>query len=83
MNWEIALFLLPGLIVGITFHEAAHAITASWLGDKNAKRMGRVTLNPFKHLSPLGKLKKMQRQKILTDFETPLESLFEFLQALF
>ena len=54
MNWKIALFLLPGLITGITFHEAAHAITASWLGDKNAKRMGRVTLNPFKHLSPLG-----------------------------
>lgn len=54
MNWKIALFLLPGLIVGITFHEAAHAITASWLGDENAKRMGRVTLNPFKHLSSLG-----------------------------
>ena len=56
MSWEVALFLLPGLIVGITVHEAAHAITAKWLGDRNPERMGRVSLNPFRHLSPLGTL---------------------------
>ena len=54
MNWEMGLFLLPGLIVGLTVHEAAHAITAKWLGDSSAERMGRVSLNPLRHLSPLG-----------------------------
>ncbi len=56
MNLETALFLLPGLIVGLTVHEAAHAITAKWLGDSNPERMGRVSLNPLRHLSPLGTL---------------------------
>jgi Zn-dependent protease len=46
--------LLPGLIIGLTVHEAAHALSAKWLGDRNAERMGRISLNPFKHLSPLG-----------------------------
>ena len=54
MKFLIALILLPGLIIGLTVHECAHAITAKWLGDKNAQRMGRVSLNPFRHLSLLG-----------------------------
>ena len=54
MTLEIALFLLPGLIIGLTIHEAAHAISAKWLGDLTAERMGRVSLNPLRHLSPLG-----------------------------
>lgn len=54
MSWADALFLLPGLIIGLTVHEAAHALSAKWLGDRNAERMGRISLNPFKHLSPLG-----------------------------
>lgn len=49
-----ALFLLPGLLVGITVHEAAHAASAKWLGDETAEKMGRLTLNPLKHLSLLG-----------------------------
>ena len=56
MDLYTALFLLPGLIVGLTMHEAAHAITAKWLGDPTGERMGRVSLNPFRHLSPLGTL---------------------------
>lgn len=56
MNLEVALLLLPGLVVGLTVHEAAHAITAKWLGDRNAERMGRISLNPFRHLSPFGTL---------------------------
>jgi Zn-dependent protease len=52
----MALFLLPGLLVGLTIHEFAHAITAKWLGDSTAERMGRVSLNPLRHLSPLGTL---------------------------
>lgn len=56
MNLKMALFLLPGLIIGLTVHEAAHALTAKWLGDRTGERMGRISLNPFRHLSPLGTL---------------------------
>jgi Zn-dependent protease len=48
--------LLPGLVVGITIHEASHALTAKWLGDHLAERMGRISLNPFRHLSLWGTL---------------------------
>ena len=47
---------LPGLVIGLTFHEFAHAWTASLLGDDFARRQGRVSLNPFRHLTPLGTL---------------------------
>lgn len=56
MNLKMALFLLPGLIIGLTVHEAAHALTAKWLGDRTGERMGRISLNPLRHLSPLGTL---------------------------
>jgi Zn-dependent protease len=46
--------MLPGLIVGLTLHEFAHALMASILGDNFARRQGRVSLNPFRHLMPLG-----------------------------
>ncbi len=51
-----ALFLLPGLVIAISVHEFAHAFSASLLGDDLARRHGRVSLNPFRHLSPLGTL---------------------------
>ena len=37
MTWDVALFMLPGLIVGITGHEFAHAFSASLLGDRFAR----------------------------------------------
>ena len=43
-----------GVIVAITFHEAAHGIVAWRLGDDTAYRMGRVTLNPLKHIDAFG-----------------------------
>ena len=43
-------------IVAITVHEAAHALVAYWLGDPTAKIEGRLSLNPLKHLDPLGTL---------------------------
>jgi len=43
-----------GLILAITVHEFAHAWTANRLGDPTAKHLGRLTLNPLKHLDPLG-----------------------------
>ncbi len=42
------------LIVAITFHEAAHGFVARQLGDDTAAKLGRVTLNPFKHIDLFG-----------------------------
>jgi Zn-dependent protease len=56
MDVTLALQLLPGLVIGITVHEAAHAFSAKLLGDSNPARMGRISLNPLRHLSPLGTL---------------------------
>ena len=44
------------LIFSLTVHEAAHAWSASQLGDDTAKRLGRVTLNPIVHIDPIGTL---------------------------
>ena len=54
MTLEQTLLFLPGLLAGITVHECAHAWSASRLGDEFARRQGRVSLNPLRHLSPLG-----------------------------
>ncbi|MCP4375055.1 MAG: hypothetical protein GY794_02570 [bacterium] len=56
MNLETAIFLLPGLVIGLSLHEFAHAWSASLLGDNFARRQGRVSLNPVRHLSILGTL---------------------------
>jgi Zn-dependent protease len=42
------------LIIAITFHEAAHGYVARFFGDNTAWQFGRVTLNPFKHIDPIG-----------------------------
>jgi Zn-dependent protease len=47
-------FLL--LLISLTVHEAAHAWTASRLGDDTARRLGRVSLNPIVHIDPMGTL---------------------------
>ncbi|WP_413203617.1 site-2 protease family protein [Rhodospirillum sp. A1_3_36] len=51
---ENVLTWIPGLILAITLHEAAHAYAASLLGDNTAKALGRVTLNPIRHVDPFG-----------------------------
>ncbi|MDD4067109.1 MAG: site-2 protease family protein [Clostridia bacterium] len=48
------LAILPGIIIGISFHEFAHAKTAVKLGDDTPKLQGRVTLNPIKHIDIIG-----------------------------
>src|SRR5256884_6980697 len=50
------LFWLVGLVIAITFHEAAHAYLADLLGDKIPRYMGRLTLDPLAHLDPIGTL---------------------------
>lgn len=48
-----ALFiLLPVLLISMSIHEMMHAFTADWLGDDTARIMGRVSLNPIKHIDP-------------------------------
>lgn len=47
---------LPGILIAIVFHELAHGLTAYWLGDNTAKDAGRLTLNPIKHIDPVGLL---------------------------
>jgi Zn-dependent protease len=42
------------VLIAITFHEAAHGFVAWLLGDDTAKRMGRVSFNPFRHVDPMG-----------------------------
>lgn len=42
------------VLLAVTLHEAAHALAARRLGDDTAAELGRVTLNPFKHVDPLG-----------------------------
>ncbi len=45
-----------GLLVAITVHEFGHAFTANLMGDPTPKRMGRLSLNPIRHLDPFGTL---------------------------
>lgn len=53
MIYSASTWLLP-VIIAITFHEAAHGFAARLLGDDTASRLGRVTLNPLKHIDPFG-----------------------------
>ena len=50
---QLLLSVLPALIC-ITLHECAHGMTAYMLGDDTAKRAGRLSLNPIKHIDVLG-----------------------------
>ena len=45
---------LPRIILGFTVHEFSHALVAHMCGDSTSKDQGRVTLNPLKHIDPLG-----------------------------
>jgi Zn-dependent protease len=49
----ILIFALP-VLFAITIHEAAHGYVARYLGDNTAYMLGRVTLNPLKHIDPVG-----------------------------
>jgi Zn-dependent protease len=51
--YAASIWVIP-LIIAITFHEAAHGYVARFFGDNTAWQVGRVTLNPFKHVDPVG-----------------------------
>ncbi len=50
----ILLVTLPAILIAITFHEFAHAFAADKLGDNTPRSQGRLTLNPLKHIDPVG-----------------------------
>jgi Zn-dependent protease len=45
---------VPALVLAITLHEVSHGYVANRLGDPTARMMGRLTLNPIKHIDPIG-----------------------------
>jgi Zn-dependent protease len=46
--------MIPAIVLGLTFHEFAHGWMANRLGDRTARSMGRLTLNPVAHVDPVG-----------------------------
>ena len=48
------ILMLPGIIMGLSFHEFAHAWVSDRLGDPTPRRQGRVTLNPLAHIDWIG-----------------------------
>ncbi|MCP4628754.1 MAG: site-2 protease family protein [bacterium] len=54
MNIQSLLLIAPPILLALTFHEYAHAYVAHRYGDDTAQRSGRLTLNPLRHLDPLG-----------------------------
>jgi Zn-dependent protease len=51
---ERILKYLPGIVIGLTVHEFSHALVAHLSGDPTSKDQGRITLNPLKHIDPIG-----------------------------
>ena len=48
------IIIFPSVLIALSFHECAHGFAAYKLGDPTAKYMGRLTLNPIKHIDPIG-----------------------------
>ena len=55
-NFLIYLYALPAILISLSFHEMAHAYVSYRYGDPTARNLGRLTMNPLKHLDPLGTL---------------------------
>ena len=51
---ESLLYRVPAMLIALVLHEWAHGFVAYKLGDPTAKQMGRLSLNPLRHLDPLG-----------------------------
>jgi len=55
-NILVYLYAIPAILISLSFHELSHAYVSYKNGDPTAKNLGRISLNPFKHLDPLGTL---------------------------
>lgn len=64
---QICIWALP-VLLAITLHEAAHAYVALRCGDTTAKDLGRVSLNPVKHIDPIGTILVPLVIGVLTQF---------------
>ncbi len=64
---SIAVGTIP-IIFAITLHEASHAYAARYFGDPTAYMLGRMTLNPFKHIDPVGTILIPIVTRVLTGF---------------
>jgi len=53
LAYTIVVWAIP-VLFAITLHEAAHGWVANKLGDPTAKKLGRITVNPIKHIDPIG-----------------------------
>jgi Zn-dependent protease len=53
MIYLASIWVIP-VVIAVTFHEAAHGFVARFLGDETAWKLGRVSLNPIKHIDPVG-----------------------------
>src|SRR6195256_5481520 len=53
MLYLASIWVIP-VVIAVTFHEAAHGFVARFLGDETAWKLGRVSLNPIKHIDPIG-----------------------------
>lgn len=53
---QLYAIMAPGLLIALILHEVAHGFVAYMLGDPTAKAQGRLSLNPLKHLDPIGTL---------------------------
>src|SRR5208283_4023032 len=55
LNEQTLIFFLV-FIPAVMLHEVSHGVVALWCGDDTAKRAGRLTLNPLRHIDPFGSL---------------------------
>lgn len=46
--------LIISFAIALSVHESSHALVAHWLGDPTAKNLGRISINPLRHLDPMG-----------------------------
>ena len=53
---EVVLLIVIVVVPAIVLHEVAHGLSAFFLGDPTAKNQGRLTLNPIKHIDPVGSI---------------------------
>lgn len=55
VEWAMSIALmLPGIVIGLSFHEFGHAVVAYKLGDPTPQLQGRVTVSPLAHIDPIG-----------------------------
>jgi len=59
MFWKMLACMLPVMLLSLTLHEWGHAFAAHKCGDDTAKNLGRMTLNPIRHIDPYGFLMLM------------------------